>query len=62
MKIKDKNVDQFFTEYSKIDKIQTVFTLNDQSVFYTIIKVNVFNEPIDNSIFIFEDRYFANIF
>jgi hypothetical protein len=29
MEIKDKNVDQFFTEYEKIDKVQTVFTLND---------------------------------
>jgi hypothetical protein len=62
MKIKNKNIDQFFTEYEKIDGIQTVFTLNNQSAFYIIIKINIFNEPIDSLIFIFEDRYFANIF
>jgi hypothetical protein len=29
---------------------------------YIIIKINIFNEPIDSSVFIFENRYFANIF
>jgi hypothetical protein len=62
MEIGDENVDQFFTEYKKIDKIQTISTLNDQFAFYIIIKINIFNEPIDSSVFIFENRYFANIF
>jgi hypothetical protein len=62
MEIRDKNVDQFFTEYRKIDGVQIISALNDQSAFYTIIKINIFNEPIDSSVFTFEDRYFANIF
>jgi hypothetical protein len=62
MEIGDKNVDQFFTEYDKIDEIQTVSAFNDQFAFHAITKINVFNEPIDSSVFTFEDRYFANIF
>jgi hypothetical protein len=29
MKIKNENIDQFFTEYGKIDRVQTVSTFND---------------------------------
>jgi hypothetical protein len=62
IEIENKNVDQFFTEYEKVNRIQTVSTLNDQSVFYIIIKINIFNEPADNLIFTFDNRYSASIF
>jgi hypothetical protein len=62
MEIRDENVDQFFIKYGKIDRVQTVFALNDQSAFHAIIKIDIFNEPIDSLIFTFEDRYSANIF
>jgi hypothetical protein len=62
MKIEDGNIDQFFIKYGKVDKIQTVSILNDQSIFYTIIKIDIFNESADNLVFIFDNRYSASIF
>ena len=62
MEIQKKDCDQFFTEYGQINGIQTVSILNNQSAFHTIIKTDIFNEPIENTTFIFKDRYSANIF
>jgi len=54
--------DQYITEFSKIDGIQTIAILNDQSTFHSITKSDIFNEPKENSMFSFNNRYSANIF
>ena len=62
MEIGGEDYDHFFTEYGEIDGAQVVSVLNDQSAFHTITKIDVFNEPIEDSVFIFEDRYSAATF
>jgi hypothetical protein len=67
MEIEDYNnpadyPDQYITELSEVDSIQTVTILNDQSTFHSIIKLDVFNKLKESSIFSFNDRYSANIF
>ena len=62
MEVEDEEADQFFTEYGQIDGLQTISVLSDQSVFHAVTKIDVFNEPTENSVFTFNDRYSANIF
>ena len=67
MEIKDYNnfnnyPDQYLTELSKVNSIQTVIILNNQSIFYSIIKSDIFNKLKESFIFSFNNRYSANIF
>ena len=54
--------DQYLTEFSKVDSIQTIIILNDQFTFYFITKLDVFNELKESSTFFFNNRYLVNIF
>jgi len=67
MEIKDYNnptnyFNQYITELGKVDSIQIVAILNDQSTFYFITKSDIFNEPKESSMFSFNNRYLVNIF
>jgi hypothetical protein len=67
MEIEDYNnsnnyPNQYLTELSEVDSIQTVIILNDQSTFYSIIKLDIFNKLKESSVFSFNNRYSANIF
>jgi hypothetical protein len=39
----------FFTEFGQIDGTEVVIALNNQSMLYTITKVNIFNKPKVNT-------------
>ena len=67
MEIKDYNnstnyPDQYLTELGKVNGIQTIAILNNQSIFYFIIKLDIFNELKESSIFSFNNRYLVNVF
>jgi hypothetical protein len=67
MEIEDYNnfnnyPNQYLTELSEVNSIQIIAILNNQSTFYSIIKLDVFNELKKSSIFSFNNRYSANIF
>jgi len=62
MEIKDYSPNQYFTEYSEVDGIQTITILNNQSTLYAIIKLDIFNKLKESSIFSFNNRYSANVF
>jgi len=62
MEIEDYSSDQYFTEFGKVDGIQTVAVLNDQSMLHSITKSDIFNEAKESSTFSFDDRYSANVF
>jgi hypothetical protein len=46
-------------EFGEINNIKTIIFLNNQSILYIIIKINIFNKPkrVLISIFIFDNRY-----
>jgi hypothetical protein len=54
--------DQYLTELSEVNSIQTVIILNNQSTFHFITKSDIFNKPKESFIFSFNNRYSANIF
>ena len=54
--------DQYLTKLSKVDGIQTVIILNNQSTFHFIIKLDIFNKLKESSTFSFNNRYSVNIF
>jgi len=62
MEIKDYLFNQYFTKYSKVNGIQTITILNNQSTLYFITKLDIFNEPKESSAFSFNNRYSANVF
>jgi hypothetical protein len=67
MEIEDYNnsnnyPDQYLTELSEVNSIQTITILNDQSTFHSIIKLDVFNELKESSAFSFNNRYSVNVF
>ena len=67
IEIKDYNnfnnyPDQYLTELSEVNSIQTVIILNNQFIFHSIIKLDIFNELKESSIFFFNNKYSANIF
>ena len=67
IEIKDYNnptnyPDQYLTELSKVDSIQTVIILNNQSTFHFIIKSNIFNKLKESYIFFFNNKYSVNVF
>ena len=53
---------QYLTELGKVNNIQTVTILNNQSIFHSIIKLDIFNKLKESSIFSFNNRYSANVF
>ena len=53
---------QYLTELSKVNNIQTVIILNNQSTFHSITKLDIFNKLKESSIFFFNNRYSVNIF
>jgi hypothetical protein len=38
----------FFIKFSNINSIQIIFILNNQSIYYIIIKLDIFQELLDN--------------
>jgi hypothetical protein len=46
-------------EFGEINNTKTVILLNNQSILYTITKINIFNEPkrVPISVFMFASRY-----
>jgi hypothetical protein len=62
MEIKDYSPNQYFTEYSKVDGIQTITILNNQSTLHSITKLDIFNKLKESSIFSFDNRYLVNVF
>ena len=67
IKIKDYNnsnnySDQYLIKLSKVDNIQTVIILNNQSIFYSITKLDIFNKLKESSAFLFNNRYLVNVF
>ena len=67
MEIEDYNnpnnyPNQYLTELSEVDSIQTITILNNQFTFHFITKLNTFNKPKESFIFSFNNRYSANIF
>jgi hypothetical protein len=67
MEIEDYNnpnnyPNQYLTELSEVNSIQTITILNNQFTFYFIIKLDVFNKPKESSAFSFNNRYLANVF
>jgi hypothetical protein len=54
--------DQYLTELNEVNNIQTVIILNNQSTFYSITKLDVFNELKESFMFSFNNRYSVNIF
>ena len=67
MEIKDYNnptnyPNQYLTELSKVDGMQTIIILNNQSIFHFIIKLDIFNKLKESSTFSFNNRYLVNIF
>ena len=67
IEIKDYNnftnySNQYLTEFNKVDGIQTIIILSNQSTFHFITKLDIFSELKESSIFSFNDKYSANIF
>jgi len=67
MEIEDYNnsadyPNQYITELSEVDSIQTIAILNNQSTFHSITKSDIFNKPKKSSTFSFNNRYSVNVF
>ena len=62
MEIKKYLPNQYFTKYGKVDSIQTVTILNNQSTLYFTTKLNIFNKLRESSAFSFNNRYLVNVF
>ena len=67
MEIKDYNnfnnyPNQYLTKLSEVNSIQIVIILSDQSTFYSITKLDIFNELKESFIFSFNNRYSVNVF
>ena len=67
MEIEDYNnpanyPNQYLTELSEVDNIQTITILNNQSIFHFITKLDIFNNLKESSVFFFNNRYSVNIF
>jgi hypothetical protein len=50
---------QYLMEFGEVNNTKTVIFLNNQSILYIIIKIDVFNKPkkIPTSAFMFDNRY-----
>jgi hypothetical protein len=46
-------------EFGEVNSTEVIIFLNNQSILYTITKIDVFNEPkgVLTSVFIFDNRY-----
>jgi hypothetical protein len=55
---------QYLTEFGEINNTETVIFLNNQSILYTVIKIDIFNEPkgVPISTFMFDSRYSGTTF
>jgi hypothetical protein len=67
MEIEDYNnsnnyPNQYLTELSEVNSIQTITILNNQFTFHSITKLDVFNKLKKSSAFSFNNRYSVNIF
>ena len=62
IEIEDYSSDQYFTKYSKVNSIQTVTILNNQSMLHFITKSDIFNKLKESSTFSFNNRYLINVF
>ena len=62
MEIEDYSPNEYFTKYNEVNGTQTVIVFNDQSMFYSVTKLDIFNKPKESFMFSFNDRYLANVF
>jgi hypothetical protein len=55
---------QYLTEFGEVNNTKTVIFLNNQSMLYTITKIDIFNEPkrVPISAFMFDNRYSSTTF
>jgi hypothetical protein len=55
---------QYLMEFGEVDNTEAVIFLNNQSMLYAVIKIDVFNEPKGVLIFafIFDNRYSGTTF
>jgi hypothetical protein len=65
--IVDKNKDfydfnNYVTELEEINGLETVAILNNYSVFYSLIKTNIFNLLAKPLVFTFDSRYSSETF
>jgi hypothetical protein len=50
---------QYLTEFDEVNNIKTVILLNNQSILYTVTKIDIFNKPkrVPTFAFMFDNRY-----
>ena len=52
---KSYNFNSYITELEEVNKLETVAILNNYSVFYSLIKTDIFKLLIKSSVFIFNN-------
>ena len=67
METKDYNnsinyLNQYLIKLGEVDGIQTIVILNNQFIFYSITKLDIFNKLKESSVFFFNNRYSINVF
>ena len=67
MEIEDYNnfnnyPNQYLIEFSKVNSIQTIVIFNNQFIFYSITKLDIFNKLKESSVFSFNNKYLVNVF
>ena len=62
IEIEDYSSNQYFTEYSEVNGIQTITVFNNQSTLYSITKLDIFNKLKESSAFSFNNKYLVNVF
>jgi len=54
--------DNYLTELGEVDGPKTVSILNDQLFVYAVTREDIFAQPLEVSVFTFEDRYSSGVF
>jgi hypothetical protein len=54
--------DNYITELGEVNGPETVAILNDQSVFHSLTKTDIFKLPATSSVFTFDNRYSSGTF
>ena len=54
--------DNYVIELKEINRPKTIAILNNYSVFYSLIKTNIFNLLAKSLVFIFNSQYFSETF
>jgi hypothetical protein len=56
------NFNNYVTELREINRLKTIAILNNYSVFYSLIKTNIFNLSAEPLAFTFNSRYSSETF